>query len=77
MDELRAEKAPPPSAPYVPGAYERRLGAFVSARIDEAMFADAWHTLPDDVPINQQPFWKTKVWLQFLAGRDEGVKQSR
>lgn len=75
MDELRAEKGLlAPQREYVPGAYERRLAEFVRARLEEADFADAWHKLPYDIPVNLQPWWKTAVWKSYLAGRSAGMR---
>lgn len=73
MDELRAEKTVSAPTPYMPGAYERRLAEFVKARMDEADFADSWHKLPYDIPINLQPWWKTAIWLPYLAGKAAGM----
>ncbi|KKM05900.1 hypothetical protein LCGC14_1749410 [marine sediment metagenome] len=55
------------------GAYERQLLLFVQARIREAQFADAWHILPGNLPIDQQPWWKTEVWGRYLAGYSETI----
>ena len=74
-DELRAEKGIVPPPPWVAGAYERKLAQFVSARVDEAQFAEAWHQLPDNLPINKQPWWKTPVWRMYLAGCEAGRKR--
>lgn len=75
MAELRAEKAALVAPnPYTPGAYERGLATFLSARIEEAQWADVWHMLPGNLPIDQQPWWKTSVWFLFLSGRGDGAK---
>lgn len=75
MVAMRLEKGGGPKRAWVAGAYERKLALFVSARVDEAQFAEAWHTLPDDLPINKQPWWKVLVWRMYLAGCEAGRKR--
>lgn len=53
------------------GAYERQLIIFVQQRVREAQFADAWHLLPGNIPIDQQPWWKSSVWQDYLGGYSE------
>ncbi len=62
-------------AQFFMGAYERRLLVFVQERIREAQFAEAWHLLPGNIPIDQQPWWKTSTWEQYLAGYSETLGQ--
>ena len=71
FEELLAEYDVLTPAKFFMGAYERRLTAFVQQRVREAQFAEAWHLLPGDIPIDQQPWWKTFVWEQYLTGFSE------
>lgn len=76
MQELRERHATPaPQVEYVPGAYERSLARFLAKCIEEAQFAEAWHMLPDNLPINKQPWWKVRTWLRWSSGCADGMRR--
>lgn len=75
FEELRQQVIVPTPRPYRAGAYERRLAMFVAARIEEAQIVENMHLLPDNLPINRQPWWKTKVWQALWAGESDAMRQ--
>jgi hypothetical protein len=77
LEELRDEKGIVDPQPPRIGVYERRLALFTQRRMEEAQFADGWHMLPDNIPINLQPWWKVAIWKCFLAGQSDGYARRR
>jgi len=55
--------------------YHRELARFVSYRVEEVRVAQSFYQLPDNIPWNRQPWWKTFIWMRHVAGEEAGRKE--
>lgn len=55
--------------------YHQELARFLACRIEEVKVLQAFNMTTDGRPWSRQPWWKTRIWMSYMAGDAEGQKE--